>query len=83
MIDFKESDKVKYAKEHLECDAFYEDVVAADKTKFQVHYDNWKEAVVRFQKLKQEDAIVKFLNLMNSMKFVNPQSRVAIFKEIQ
>jgi hypothetical protein len=48
-----------------------------------VHYDNWKEAVVRFQKLKQEDAIVKFLNEMNSMKFVNPQSRVAIFKEIQ
>lgn len=82
MIDFKESDKVKYAKEHQECDAFYEEVVASDKEKFQVHYDNWKEAVVRFQKLKQEDAIVKFLNEMNSMKFVNPQSRVAIFKEI-
>ena len=82
MIDFKESDKVKYAKEHIECDAFYEELVASDKAKFQVHYDNWKEAVVRFQKLKQEDAIVKFLNEMNSMKFVNPQSRVAIFKEI-
>jgi len=82
MIDFRESDKVKYAKEHVECDAFYADVVAKDKEKFQTHYDNWKEAVVRFQKLKQEDAIKTFLNEMNSMKFVNPQSRVTIFKEI-
>jgi hypothetical protein len=48
MIDFKESDKVKYAKEHQECDAFYEEVVASDREKFQTHYDNWKEAVVRF-----------------------------------
>jgi hypothetical protein len=33
--------------------------------------------------LKQEDAIVTFLKEMNSMKIANPQSRVAIFKEIQ
>lgn len=48
MIDFLENDKIKYAKEHVECDAFYADVVIRDKEKFQVHYDNWKEAVVRF-----------------------------------
>jgi hypothetical protein len=34
MIDFKESDKLKYAKEHVECDIFYEDVVVKDKEKF-------------------------------------------------
>jgi hypothetical protein len=37
---------------------------------------------VRFHKLKQEDAIIKFLDVMNSARFVNPQSRVDIFKEI-
>jgi len=34
MIDFRESDKVKYAKEHVECNAFYEEVVLLDKEKF-------------------------------------------------
>jgi hypothetical protein len=34
MIDFKESDKIKYAKEHMECNAFYEEVVVSDKEKF-------------------------------------------------
>jgi len=34
MIDFRESDKVKYAKEHVECNAFYEEVVLQDKEKF-------------------------------------------------
>lgn len=38
---------------------------------------------MRFHKLKQEDAIKKFLDEMNSLKFVNPPSRVAIFAEIQ
>lgn len=83
MIDFLENDKIKYAKEHAECDVFYEQVVADDKEKFQAHYENWKEAVIRFQKLKQEDAIKTFLNEMNSLKFVNPETRINIFREIQ
>ena len=58
-------------------------VTESDKAKFEVHYVNFKEAVIRFHKLKQEDAITKFLNNLNSLKFVNPQTRVIIFKEMQ
>ena len=38
---------------------------------------------MQFHKLKQKDAIRKFLDRMNSEEFVNPPSRVAIFKEMQ
>lgn len=58
-------------------------VTESDKVKFEEHYTNFKEAVIRFHKLKQEDAITKFLNNLNSLKFVNPQARVSIFKEMQ
>jgi len=47
-------------------------VTESDKVKFEEHYSNFKEAVVRFHKLKQEDAITKFLDNLNSLKFVNP-----------
>ena len=43
----------------------------------------WKESVVRFHKLKQEDAIKKCLARMNSEEFVNPPTRVAIFDEMK
>jgi hypothetical protein len=82
MIEFKENDAVKYANEHEQCDAFCESVLHSDKEKFEQHYEAWKEAVVRFHKLKQEDAIKKFLDEMNSLFFVNPPTRVEIFKEI-
>lgn len=83
MISFKEADEKKYEAEHLQNDQFYEEVVKADVAKFENHYTVWKESVVRFHKLKQEDAIQKFLARMNSTEFVNPPSRVAIFKEIR
>ena len=83
MIAYQEADRVKYENEHLQCDEYYEKVVSEDAEKFQKHYDTWKEAIVRFHKLKQEDAINKFLDEMNSMKFVNPRTRVEIFAEIQ
>lgn len=57
MIEFREEDLVKYEKEHEELEAFYEKVVQEDADKFQKHYETWKEAVVRFHKLKHEDAI--------------------------
>jgi hypothetical protein len=47
-------------------------VTESDKAKFEEHYANFKEAVMRFHKLKQEDAITKFLSNLNSLKFVNP-----------
>lgn len=75
MQEFKENDRQKYIVEHQQLDEFAAAVVESDKEKFQKHYDDWKEAVVRFHKLKQEDAIAKFLKQMNSMKFVNPESR--------
>jgi len=48
---------LKYSNEHLENEEFYEEVVKTDVAKFENHYTVWKESVVRFHKLKQEDAI--------------------------
>lgn len=83
MVSFKEQDEKKYALEHLQNDQFYDEVVKSDVAKFERHYAVWKESVVRFHKLKQEDAIQRFLNRMNSAEFVNPPSRVKIFKEMR
>ena len=47
-------------------------VTESDRAKFEEHYANFKEAVIRFHKIKQEDAINKFLDNLNSLKFVNP-----------
>jgi hypothetical protein len=38
---------------------------------------------VRFHWLKQEDAIRKFLDLMESKRFVNAQTRCDIFKQLK
>jgi hypothetical protein len=75
MLEFKENDRQKYILEHQQLDEFAAAVVESDKVKFQEHYDTWKEAVVRFHKLKQEDAIQRFLQKMDSMQFVNPETR--------
>ena len=83
MIDFKEKDEKKYENEHVENDTFFDEVVKSDQEKFERHYAIWKESVVRFHKLKQEDAIQRFLDRMNSAEFVNPVSRVKIFKEMR
>ena len=69
--------------EHQENDEFHEEVVKSDVEKFEKHYAAWKESVVRFHKLKQNDAIEKFLARMNSQEFVNPPSRVQIFTEMK
>lgn len=82
MVEYMEEDARKYALEHEECAAYQEEVVVSDKAKFEQHYLDWKEAVVRFHKLKQEDAISVFLARMNSLEFVNPKTRVAIFAEM-
>jgi len=66
LVSFKEADEKKYELEHIENDAFYDEVVKADSAKFEQHYAVWKESVVRFHKLKQEEAITKFLARMNS-----------------
>jgi len=48
-----------------------------------VLYATWKEGVVRFHIIKQNNAIEKFLALMNSDKFVNPETRRKLFSEIK
>ena len=83
LIEYKEKDERRYELEHLENDEFHEEVVKSDIEKFEAHYATWKESVVRFHKLKQEDAIKKFLDRMNSQEFVNPPSRVKIFDEMR
>lgn len=83
LTDYREQDTVRYEAEHTENDAFYDDVIITDVTKFESHYAYWKESVVRFHKLKQEDAITKFLARMNSDEFVNPRTRTIIFQDIK
>jgi hypothetical protein len=58
-------------------------LVESDKEKFAKHYAIFKESVVRFHKLKQEDAIKKALARLNSGEFVNPKTRTKIFEEMR
>lgn len=51
--------------------------------KFDVLYNQWKDSVVRFHLIKQEDAIKRFLDLMESKRFVNADTRVKIFTRLQ
>ena len=73
----------KYEEEHAQCDAFYDEIVRAESIKFDKLYQEWKDAVVRFHKIKQLDFIKKYVDRLNSKEFVNPQSRVDIFEKIQ
>lgn len=73
----------KYEAEHLECDAFYDEVVNHEKEKFDVLYQIWKDAVVKFHQIKQENAIRKFVERLNSKEFVNPETRVQIFSNLK
>jgi len=45
-------DEKRYEIEHAELDKFHEEVVCSDQAKFETLYATWKEAVVRFHKLK-------------------------------
>jgi len=73
----------KYEAEHADCDQFYEAVVVSENEKFDRLYQEWKESVVRFHRLKQDDAIKKFVDRLNSKEFVNPQTRVDIFTNMK
>ena len=83
LVEYRVKDENRYAAEHADLDTFHEDVVTSDQTKFEKLYAAWKEAVVQFHKLKQRDAIRQFIDRMNSEEFVNPPSRVAIYREMQ
>ena len=83
LVEYRVKDEKRYELEHAELDVFHQDVVTTDASKFESLYARWKEAVVQFHKLKQSDAIKKFLDRMNSEEFVNPPSRVAIFEEMR
>jgi len=58
-------------------------VVQLEADKFHQLHTVWKEAVVRFHKIKQEDAIQRFVDKMNSKRFVNPESREIIFNKVK
>ncbi len=64
-------------------DAFYVEIVEKEKVKFDILYQTWKESVVKFHLIKQEDAISRFLTLLNSPKFVNPDSRISLFNTVK
>lgn len=66
-----DNDKVKYEQEHIENDVFHEQLVDSEGVKFDALYQTWKQGVVQFHLLKQRNAISKFLELMESDRFVN------------
>lgn len=51
--------------------------------KYEGLYQDWKDSVVRFHLIKQEDAIRRFIELMESKRFVNAPARVEIFNELK
>jgi len=51
------AEDVKYKEEHADNDVFYAEIVEAEKARFEQLYQEWKEGVVRFHLLKQEEAI--------------------------
>jgi len=73
----------KYRLEHLSNDEFYEETVKQEAEKFDILYNQWKESVVRFHLIKQEDAIKRFLDLMESKRFVNAHTRCEIFERLK
>ena len=83
LVEYRVKDEKRYEIEHADLDQFHQDVVTSDQAKFEQLYATWKEAVIQFHKLKQADAIKRFLDRMNSEEFVNPPSRVAIFEEMR
>lgn len=58
-------------------------MVMKEAEKFDGLYTQWKESVVRFHLLKQQDAISRFLDRMNSDEFVNAPSRIALFSTLK
>lgn len=67
-----EDETAKYEAEHLECDQFHEEIVNHEAEKFDRLYQIWKDSVVKFHQIKQENAIKKFVDRLNSKEFVNP-----------
>jgi hypothetical protein len=59
-------EKDKYEAEHKDNDVFYEVYIEQETVKFDELYQQWKNSVVRFQFLKQENAIERFLDKMES-----------------
>ena len=73
----------RYRNEHILNDGFYEEFLKKESEKYEVLYQEWKDSVVRFHLIKQEDAIRRFLDLMESKRFVNAPARVEIFNELK
>jgi hypothetical protein len=57
--------------------------VRSEAEKYEVLYQQWKDSVVRFHLIKQEDAIKRFIDLMESKRFANAPARVEIFNELK
>lgn len=49
------NEEEKYRIEHEQLDNFYIEVVEAEKAKFDVLYQTWKNAVVKFHQIKQDN----------------------------
>jgi hypothetical protein len=83
MLEQIMKEEEKYEQEHEECNAYYDEIVIAERTKFDEVYLLWKAAVVRFHIIKQDQLLEGFVAAMDSKRFSNPQTRVDIFMKIQ
>ena len=78
-----EHENERYRQEHTYNDQFYDEFVRNETEKYEVLYQQWKDSVVRFHLIKQEDAIRRFIDQMESKRFVNAPARVEIFTELK
>jgi hypothetical protein len=67
-----QAETATYEAEHLECDQHHEEIVNNEGEKFERLYQIWKDSVVKFHQIKQENAIKKLVDRLNSKEFVNP-----------
>ena len=83
LLEWVEKEKERYRVEHAQNNEVHQELVKAENEKFEVLYAQWKASVLRFHWLKQEDAIEKFLNRMESKEFVNPSTRIELFSKLK
>lgn len=81
--EWKAREGLRYKKEHEDSYEFHRKLVEEENQKHSNNKDEWESRRERFHILKQEDAIKTFQERVDSPEFVNPKSRIDIFKRIK
>jgi hypothetical protein len=81
--EWKSKEELRYKKEHEDSQEFHRKLVEEENQKHANSKNEWESRRIRFHILKQEDAIRTFQQRIDSPEFVNPESRISIFKRIK